>query len=326
MATVEVLVHIEIKNKDNGDAVKSVYRSSARAIPSSVTSSRVDTAFGDRLSVTAREPFDYTAGGGGVTTPPKVASRRGAESRASTRPMPPGPLASLESRKARALTTIYAPRKQKSRKNRTAQNRMPECGLPVKSAAQPFRPLPAIGQKTPPKAKVIVFDLNRGENTIESQALKLQEVLKPLTPLSIHGFKRKDSSECLRSREHRLLRENTYDVIEPIYLNSTKRNDSRYMLKSGDGANDQLTISPKSRFKRAAMRVAKLTSMPETGKLLSMREREKITISFEDNLPCKLQDLPQSPARKINKLSEIFQRLDMNGRHRDQMKKENSWF
>lgn len=203
---------------------------------------------------------------------------------------------------------------------------MLESDLLVKSAAAPFRPLPAISQKARPKAKVIVFDLNGGENTIESQALKLQEVLKPLTPLSIHGFNRKSSTDCLQSKKHRLLRENTYDVIEPIYLNATRRNDSRNTLKSGDGANVSAVISPKSRFKRAAMRVAKLTSTSETGKLLCMREREKVTISFDDDLSCKLQELPQSPAQKINKLSEIFQRLDMKGRHKDGMKKENSWF
>lgn len=185
----------------------------------------------------------------------------------------------------------------------------------------PFHPLPAIGQKPPPKTKVIVFDINT-ENTIEDQALKLQEVLKPLTPLSIHGFKRKNSSDRFE-RKHRLLRENTYDVIEPIYVNALKKdNDTRCNLKDSG----QVKMSPKSRFKKAAMHVAKLTSMPETGKLLCMREREKFTVSFDEDKSFKLQELPHSPAQKINKLSEIFQCLDMKGRHRDRMKKENSWF
>ncbi|XP_045542942.1 uncharacterized protein LOC123723641 [Papilio machaon] len=234
----------------------------------------------------------------------------------------PRSLVGLEPQKARALTTIYAPRKQKSKKNKTAQNRMLDSNLPVKTIP-PFHPLPAIGQKSPPKAKVIVFDIQT-ENTIEDQALKLQEVLKPLTPLSIHGFKRKNSSDRFE-RKHRLLRENTYDVIEPIYLNASKKeNDVRSALNSKDS--EQVKMSPKSRFKKAAMHVAKLTSMPETGKLLCMREREKITVSFDEDKSFKLQELPHSPAQKINKLSEIFQCLEMKGRHRDRMKKENSWF
>ncbi|XP_068630055.1 uncharacterized protein [Battus philenor] len=235
--------------------------------------------------------------------------------------MPP-PLATLEPHKARALTTIYAPRKHKSRKNRTAQNRMLDTDLPLKTTTSPFRPLPAIRPKQ--QTKVIVFDIN-SDNTLENQAMKLQEVLKPLTPLSIHGLRRKESSGCLE-RKHRLLRENTYDVLEPIYLNATRKESlTRDTLGSGD-LDDQTKMSPKSRFKRAAMHVAKLGTMPETGKLLCMREREKIAICFDDEKAFKLQELPRSPAQKINKLSEIFQSLDMKGRHRDRMKKENSWF
>ncbi|CAG5051135.1 unnamed protein product [Parnassius apollo] len=282
-----------------------------------------------QLSITARELFDYIGSGGGVTTPPKVVSCRAAASRASAHPMQPGPLAALEPQKTRALTTIYAPRKSKSRKNRTAQNRMLDSDMPVKTTVSPFRPLSAIVQKQKtlePKAKVIVFDLNRDDNTIEKQALKLQEVLKPLTPLSIHGFQRKNSLHYFERRHHRLLRENTYDVIEPVYLNTTRKGEVEYTLKSSGDSMEQPKLSPKSRFKRAAIHVAKLSSTPETGKLLCMREKERLTFCLDEEKSCKLQELPQSPAQKINKLSEIFQRLEMKGRHRDKMKKENSWF
>ncbi|XP_046965318.1 uncharacterized protein LOC124533830 [Vanessa cardui] len=232
--------------------------------------------------------------------------------------MLPGPLAALDAQKTRALTTIYAPRKLKTRKHKTAQSRMLENNIPIKSTLSPFHPLPAIGQKKE-KTKVIVFDLKKDDH-----ALKLQEVLKPLTPLSIHALRK--NTDCDDRKPHPLLRENTYDVIEPIYLNSDKlkKTESRRTVSESGVAPK---MSPKTRFKNAALQVAKLTSVPETGKLLCLRERETYNIICrEDNDTCRLQKLPQSPAQKLNTLSEIFQNLEMKGRHRDRMKKENSWF
>ncbi|CAH2246437.1 uncharacterized protein LOC120624675 [Pararge aegeria] len=230
--------------------------------------------------------------------------------------MLPGPLAPLDARKTRALTTIYAPRKPKQRKHKTAQSRMLENEIPIKtnlkSSLSPFPPLPAIGQKQE-KTKVIIFDLKNDDRTF-----KLQEVLKPLTPLSIHGLRKNVDCE---KKPQQLIRENTYDVIEPIYLTPEKVKKKVTPTRYSDAK-----LSPKSRFKNAAFQVAKLTSMPETGKLLCLRERETYTICREVDDSCRLQKLPQSPAQQLNKLSEIFQSLDMKGRHRDKMKKENSWF
>lgn len=268
-------------------------------------------------------------------TPPKVASGcRRAATRASARPMLPDALAPLDPHKTRALTTIYAPRKIKARKNKTAQSRMLQNDIPVKPNLSPFHPLPAIGQKTEKaKPKVILFDLDKNERT-DLEGSKLHEMLKPLTPLRIHGFVRKNSTDQLEKKPQQLLRENTYDVIEPIYLNSVKvkkRDKSiprRLTPKNEEEAEKEPKMSPKTRFKKAALRVARLSSTPETGKLLCLRERQTFDVCFkrEDESRCKLQELPQTPPQNLNKLSEIFQTLEMKGRHRDKMKKENSWF
>lgn len=232
--------------------------------------------------------------------------------------MLPGPLASLESKKTRALTTIYAPRKLKTRKHKTALSRMLENDLPIKSSMSPFHPLPAIGQKKE-KTKVIVFDLKNDDNV-----LKLQEVLKPLTPLSIHALRK--NKDCDDRKTHQLVRENTYDVIKPIFLNAGKDAKREVPRRTSSENNGAPKMSPKSRFKNAALQVAKLNSMPETGKLLCLRERETYTICRNDDDSCRLQKLPPSPAQKLDALSELFQRLEMKGRHRDRMKKENTWF
>lgn len=245
-----------------------------------------------------------------ISPEPKVRACRRAAA------MLPGPLAPVDARKARALTTIYAPRKHRPRKHRTAQSRMLDNDVPIQPNLSPFHPLPAIGEKHE-KTKVIIFDLKN-----ENATKKLQDVLKPLTPLSIHALKNNARFEC-EKKPQQLIRENTYDVIEPIYLTSEKIKKSitpRKLSQNGD-----VKMSPKSRFKNAALQVAKLSSMPETGKLLCLRERQTYSICQEDD-SCRLQKLPQSPAQPLNKLSEIFQSLDMKGRHRDKMKKENSWF
>lgn len=218
---------------------------------------------------------------------------------------------------------------------------MLENDIPIKPNLSPFHPLPAIGQKTEkPKPKVILFDLNKNERTDLPDGAKLHDMLKPLTPLRIHGFVRKTSTDKLERRPQQLLRENTYDVIEPIYLNSVKvkkRDTSiprrRLTPKKEEDAEkvEEPKVSPKTRFKKAALQVAKLSSMPETGKLLCLRERQTHEFGLKDEdkkdkSSCKLQDLPRSPSQNLNKLSEIFQTLEMKGRHRDKMKKENSWF
>lgn len=231
--------------------------------------------------------------------------------------MLPGPLVSLDAHKTRALTTIYAPRKPKTRKHKTAQSRMLENKIPTKPTLSPFNPLPAISpSQNQEKAKVIVFDLNN-----DKRALKLQEVLKPLTPLSIHGLRK--NADCQR-KPQQLLRENTYDVIEPIYVNASrikKIDTTRQIIMSTETSK----MSPRSRFKNAAMQVAKLSSTREKGKLLCLRERETYALCRDED-SCRLQKLPQSPAQKINKLTEIFQSLEMKGRHKEKVKKENSWF
>lgn len=267
------------------------------------------------------------------------AGSRGAARLMLPTPQPHQPLAPLDPHKTRALTTIYAPRKLKPRKNKTAQTRMLD-ELPIKPSLSPFHPLPAIGQKTAdkPKTKVIVFDLNKNEGpgTIEGK-IKFQDVLKPLTPLRIHAYNRKSSLEPLEKKPQQLLRENTYDVIEPRYVIAAKvkkRDTSlprRLRLKEDTENTEQKTepkVSPKTRFKKAALQVAKLTSMSETGKLLCLRERQETFLlnNEDDKTVCKLQELPRSPTQKLTKLSEIFQSLEMKGRHRDKMKKDNSWF
>ncbi|PZC84705.1 hypothetical protein B5X24_HaOG204253 [Helicoverpa armigera] len=256
--------------------------------------------------------------------------------------MLPGPLAPLDPHKTRALTTIYAPRKLIARKNKTAQMRMLDNDIQIKPSLSPFHPLPAIGQKLEKsKTKVIVFDLKSDSGTLD-RAAKIRDVLKPLTPLRIHGFARKSSLDQLDAkRPQQLLRENTYDVIEPIYVsaaNAKASKDDMSIVKKTPQSTpnsessvklvEQPKASPKTRFKKAALQVAKLSTMPETGKLLCLRERQTYTVCRveEDKSLCKLQELPQSPAQKLDKLSEIFQSLEMKGRQRDKMKKENSWF
>lgn len=263
--------------------------------------------------------------------------------------MLPGPLAPLDPHKTRALTTIYAPRKFLARKNKTAQMRMLDNDIQIKPSLSPFHPLPAIGQKLErSKTKVIVFDLNKNEPDSLDRTVKIRDVLKPLTPLRIHGFARKNSLDQLDAkRPQQLLRENTYDVIEPIYVtaanaNKVTKKDLSITKKPQATPNEpiepvsenpvklveQPKASPKTRFKKAALQVAKLSAMPETGKLLCLRERQTYRACREDDdrSLCKLQELPQSPAQKLDKLTEIFQSLEMKGRHRDKMKKENSWF
>lgn len=214
--------------------------------------------------------------------------------------------------------------------------------LPVKPSLSPFHPLPAIGQTIAdkPKTKVIVFDLNKkdGPGTVEGK-IKFQDVLKPLTPLRIHAYNRKSSLEPLEKKPQQLVRENTYDVIDPRYVIAAKvkKRDSslpRRLQAKEDTENTEREmepkVSPKTRFKNAAFQVAKLTAMSETGKLLCLRERRQTFIlnneNQDDKSVCKLQALPRSPTQKLTKLSEIFQSLEMKGRHRDKMKKENSWF
>ncbi|CAK1545094.1 unnamed protein product [Leptosia nina] len=229
--------------------------------------------------------------------------------------MLPGPLAPIDSNKTRALTTIYAPRKLKTRKNKTAQTRMLENDIPIKPSLSPFHPLPAIGQKSE-KTKVILLDLDK--------PLKFHEVLQPLTPLRIHGLRR-TSLENLE-KPQQLLRENTYDVITPTYLNAPRIERKDCLRKTQQIAKQAPKMSPKTRFKNAALQVAKLTSMRENGKLLCLRERETFTLCKNEEDSCRLQRLPKRPPEKLNKLSEIFQSLELQGRQRERINKENSWF
>ncbi|KAJ8725919.1 hypothetical protein PYW08_004102 [Mythimna loreyi] len=258
--------------------------------------------------------------------------------------MLPAPLAPLDPHKTRALTTIYAPRKFNTRKNKTAQMRMIDNDIQIKPSLSPFHPLPAIGQKLErSKTKVIVFDLNKNESGTLDRS-KIRDVLKPLTPLRIQGFTRKSSLDQLDvKRPQQLLRENTYDVIKPLFvtaenvkvgkddLSITKKIETVQPTPNSESPTkkvEQPKASPKTRFKKAALQVAKMSSMPETGKLLCLRERQTYKVCrVEDGKSiCKLEELPQSPAQNLDKLSEIFQSLEMKGRHRDKMKKENSWF
>lgn len=263
---------------------------------------------------------------GTTPRPPKASAGRGSSCRRaaatnSTRSMLPSALAPLDPQKTRALTTIYAPRMLKPRKNKTAKTRMLENDIQIKPTLSPFNPLPAIGQKLErSKTKVIVFDLNK-----DSSPVKIDDVLKPLTPLRIHGYRKKSLDLEVR-KPQQLLRENTYDVIEPIYLNIKENDTLKHEMDSDENIEDcQSKVSPKTRFKKAAMQVAKLSSMPETGKLLCLRERETYTLCREDKI-CTLEQIPQTPEQKLNKLSKIFQNLEMKGRCRDRMKQENSWF
>ncbi|VVD02637.1 unnamed protein product [Leptidea sinapis] len=220
--------------------------------------------------------------------------------------MLPAPLAPIDSAKTRALTTIYAPRRQNTRKNKTAQNRMLE--KPIKSNLSPFHPLPSIGKTL--QSKVIVLDLN-------NDSRPFREVLQPLTPLSVDGYRNPEQRKS-QTPQH-LIRENTYDVIEPIYINPSK-------IKSITQKTDQQhvqKVSPKTRFKNAALQVAKLNAVADTGKLLCLRERETYSICYKDDN--RLQKLPQSTPHQLNKLTEMFQSLDFRGR-KDRMKKENNWF
>ena len=260
--------------------------------------------------------------------------------------MLPATLAPLDPHKTRALTTIYAPRKLNTRKNKTAQMRMIDNEIQIKPTLSPFHPLPAIGQKLErSNTKVIVFDLNKNESSTLERSVKIRDVLKPLTPLRrIHGFTRKSSLDQLDVKKpQQLLRENTYDVIKPIYVTAENvkvskddmsiTKDLQVIQPTPISENvvktvEEHKVSPKTRFKKAALQVAKMSSMPETGKLLCLRERQTYTVCRveEDKTICRLQELPQSPAQNLDKLSEIFQSLEMKGRHRDKMKKENSWF
>lgn len=196
---------------------------------------------------------------------------------------------------------------------------MLESDIQIKPTLSPFHPLPAIGQKLErSKTKVIVFDLNKDKH-------KIHDVLKPLTPLRIHGYRKKSLDLDVR-RPQQLLRENTYDVIEPLYLNIGSKDNEAAKAESDEVEDTRPKASPKTRFKKAAMQVVKLSSMPETGKLLCLRERQTYTLCKEEDKTCKLEQLPQTPEQKLNKLSEIFQNLELKGRCRDKMKKENSWF
>lgn len=189
------------------------------------------------------------------------------------------------------------------------------------TSLSPFHPLPAIGQKLErSKTKVIVFDLNKDEEPVE-----IHNVLEPLTPLRIRGFTRKSSLDLKESRKpQQLIRENTYDVLEPLYLH--KEEDNGKTETSEKTMDTETKVSPKTRFKKAAMQVAKLSTMPETGKLLCMRERQTFNVCVEGDKTCRLEQLPRTPTQQLNKLTEIFQSLEMKGHQRDRMKKENSWF
>lgn len=244
-----------------------------------------------------------------VPTAPKVRGGRKAAN------MLPRPLAPIDANKTRVLTTIYAPRKLKTRKNKTAQTRMLENNIPVKPSLSPFHPLPAIGQKAE-KTKVILLDLDKPIN--------FHEVLQPLTPLRIHGF-RKKSLESFDTKPQHLVRENTYDVINPVYVNAPRVEKKDCLRKTFSLPPKDQKMSPKSRFKNAALQVAKLSSM-SGGKLLCLRERETFTLSRNVEDSCRLQRLHKNPTQKLNKLSEIFQSLELQGRQKDRTEKETGWF
>lgn len=257
--------------------------------------------------------------------------------------MLPAPLAPLDRRKTRALTTIYAPRlARQHRKNKTAQARAMIDGLPVKPGLSPFNPLPAIKQRQQKETKVIVLDLNKNETfrpaTVEERVgIKLQDILKPLTPLRVYGRVRSDSLDRIEVRKpQQLLRENTYDVIEPIFLTAPKikkrelsRRHSPIVVNSENlekRSPDPQKPSARSRFKKAALEVAKLSSVPETGKLLCLRERDTLKMVQDDEDFYKPKECLESPSHRLDKVTEIFQGLDLKGHHRDRVKKENSWF
>lgn len=275
---------------------------------------------------------------GGESSGSKVAVCRRAASRAIARLMLPAPLPPLDTRKTRALTTLYAPRKRRLRSNRTAQPRSMLEDVPIKPGLSPFHPLPAIGQRKPKEAKVYVLDLNKNETfrpaTVEDRTI----ALKPLTPLRIHAYER---ARC-NSLEHidrldkpqQLIRENTYDVIEPIYLKTRKRASSLSRsspnVVSDEGKKSKENTpkrSPRSRFRKAALEVAKLSSVPETGKLLCLREKQTFKLEKEDVEDCyRIKHFNGSPTHKLNKLTEIFQNLEVKGHQKRKAVKENSWF
>lgn len=259
---------------------------------------------------------------------------------AARRPRPdrhmlPAPLAPLRTHKTRALTSVYAPRSTRLKKKR-ARSMLDE--LPVKPGLSPFHPLPAIGQrKSNKETKVYVLDLNDTETSRPATVDDRSIVLKPLTPLRIHGYERTRCGSMERihnsRRPQQLLRENTYDVIEPIVLKSrVKREPLPTQKIANDTENEKIVdktskISPRARFRKAALEVAKLTSVPETGKLLCLREKESFKFSTDDDEDIyQIEKCAGSPTQKLNRLSELFQNLEMKGHHRDKVKKENSWF
>ncbi|KAG7307392.1 hypothetical protein JYU34_007579 [Plutella xylostella] len=255
----------------------------------------------------------------------KVASCRRVGSRGAARPMLPGPLAPLDTQAARALASVYAPH----RRARAPRGRdMLHADIPTKPGLSPFDPLPAIGQTRPEKTKVIVFNLNNADSvrpaTMESRPIKLRE-LKTLTPLKARVPPRRSHTVPAEERRpSQLLRENTYDVLEPVFA-SPARGPRRGSV-AGDAGDEADPVSPRSRFQAAARRVARLS---RPARLLCLRERDAPPPPPAPGgppSPCRLQLLPDSPTEKLNKLSEIFQCLDVKNRHRDRMKKENSWF
>lgn len=214
---------------------------------------------------------------------------------------------------------------------------MLENDIPVKSSLSPFHPLPAIGQKLErAKTKVVILNLNDREDL--EQSMKLHSLTKPLTPLRINGYVRNNSVENFQlQKPQQLLRENTYEVLEPVYVTAAnvKKNDTPKKTRRSEECNpgresnnDGPKDSPKTRFKNAALKVVKLSSMAETGKLLCLREKQTYQIcqNEEEQTICRFDSLPETPSQKLNKLSEIFQNLEMNGQHRQRLKKENSWF
>lgn len=268
--------------------------------------------------------------------------------------MLPAPLAPLDRHKTRALTTIYGPRiTRRPRKNKTAQVRSMLEELPIKPSLSPFHPLPAIGQRRSldEETKLFVLDLNKNDTfrpaTVEERpGIKLHDMLKPLTPLSIHTF---ENSRCkslepldsLEKKPQQLVRENTYDVIKPIFLiapkmkkrdsSLTRRTLSPMVMNSENivrkRPSEVAKVSARTRFKKAALDVAKLSSVPETGKLLCLREKERLTFPRNDDEDYyNNNESPESPTQKLNKLSEIFQHLEIKGHQREAVKKENSWF
>ncbi|GBP68737.1 hypothetical protein EVAR_99007_1 [Eumeta japonica] len=288
---------------------------------------------------------------GGRSGPPKAGAGGDeahcprAAARALARSMPGpglGPAAGLA---PLPLTAVYAPRQpRRHRKRRALQhNVMLDSDLPIKPSLSPFRPLPAIGQKFSSETKVILFDLDkemRPATVEERPALRMREALQPLSSLEGLGpVRHRTALEPLGAgrKPQQLLRENTYDVIEPIFLTPSKVKSrdtsvSRLSVPSKTNNSENISthnrpkISARSRFKKAALEVAKLSAMPETGKLLCLRERETLQPVVAQQQQCHLLHLPPTPTRDLDRLSEIFQSLELKGRSRDKAKRENSWF